>query len=57
MLLNRRIPETVTTTEKVQMLEKSVSEVNKFELLTTNEYLKQMKIVLEIFRDMSKKAN
>ena len=57
MLLNRRIPETVTTTEKVQMLEKSVSEVNKFELLTTNEYLKQMKLVLEIFRDMSKKVN
>jgi hypothetical protein len=56
MLLRRKIPESVTTTEKVQMLAKSISEVSKYELLTTNQYLQQMKIVLELFMDIAKEA-
>ena len=39
--------------EKVQELTRSVSEVYKYELLTTNQYLKQMELVLEIFHEIS----
>jgi len=38
---------------KIQELTRSVSEVYKYELLTTNQYLKQMELVLEIFNDIS----
>jgi hypothetical protein len=38
---------------KIQELTQSVSEVYKYELLTTNQYLKQMELVLEIFNDIS----
>ena len=38
---------------KIQELTQSVSEVYKYELLTTNQYLKQMELVLEIFNDLS----
>ena len=37
---------------KIQELQHSVSEVYKYELLTTNQYLKQMELVLEIFQDL-----
>ena len=56
MLLRKKIPEPVATTEKVQMLAKSISEVSKYELLTTNQYIQQMKIVLEIFNDIAKEV-
>ena len=56
MLLRKKIPEPVAITEKVQMLSKSISEVSKYELLTTNQYLQQMKIVLEIFNDIAKEV-
>ena len=39
--------------DKIQDLTQSVSEVSKYELLTTNQYLKQMELVLEIFHDLS----
>ena len=38
---------------KIQELTRSVSEVYKYELLTTNQYLKQMELVLEIFHELS----
>ena len=38
---------------KIQELTQSVSEVYKYELLTTNQYLKQMELVLEIFNELS----
>ena len=38
---------------KIEELSRSVSEVYKYELLTTNQYLKQMKLVLEIFNELS----
>jgi len=56
MLIRKKIPENVATVDKVQMLAKSISEVSKFELLTTNQYLQQMRIVLEIFNDIAKKG-
>ena len=38
---------------KIQELSRSVSEVYKYELLTTNQYLKQMELVLDIFHELS----
>ena len=38
------------------MLVQSVSEVSKYELLTTNQYLQQMELVLAIFDDISKEV-
>jgi hypothetical protein len=38
---------------KIQELTRSISEVYKYELLTTNQYLKQMELVLEIFNEIS----
>jgi hypothetical protein len=52
MILRKKIPELVSVTEKVQLLEKSISQVAKYELLTTNQYLDQIKIILEIFNDI-----
>lgn len=39
--------------DKIQNLTLSISEVSKYELLTTNQYLKQMELVLDIFNDLS----
>ena len=52
MILRKKIPEPVSITEKVQLLERSIKQVSKYELLTTNQYLDQIKIVLEIFYDI-----
>jgi hypothetical protein len=38
---------------KIDELSRSVSEVYKYELLTTNQYLKQMELVLDIFQELS----
>ena len=54
MRINKKIREAVGIPDKVQMLTKSVSEVSKYELLTTNQYLQQMELVLAIFEDISK---
>jgi ribosome-binding protein aMBF1 (putative translation factor) len=42
---------------KIQELKHSVSEVYKYELLTTNQYLKQMELVLEIFQELYQKIS
>jgi hypothetical protein len=39
--------------EKIDELSKSVNNVYKYELLTTNQYLQQMELVLEIFNELS----
>ena len=56
MLFRKKIPDSVSAPEKVQMLAKSISEVSKYELLTTNQYLQQMKLVLELFNDIIKEV-
>ena len=38
---------------KVELLRKSVEEVQKYELLTTNQYLRQMELLIEILQDIS----
>ena len=40
---------------KLDELTRSVSEVYKYELLTTNQYLKQMELVLDIFHEISER--
>lgn len=42
---------------KIQELKHSVSEVYKYELLTTNQYLNQMELVLEIFQELYQKIS
>jgi len=39
--------------DKIQKLTRSVSEVYRYELLTPNQYLKQMELVLEILHEVS----
>ncbi len=38
--------------EKMEALRKSVEEVQKYELLTTNQYLQQMDIIVSILKDI-----
>ena len=38
---------------KVELLRKSVEEVQKYELLTTNQYLQHMELLLEILQTLS----
>jgi len=39
--------------DKVELLRTSIDEVQKYELLTTNHYLHQMELLLEILEDIS----
>ena len=38
---------------KIQELNNSVTEVQKYELLTTNQYIKQMEILLQILKELT----
>jgi len=40
--------------DKVELLRESVEAVQKYELLTTNQYLQQMDLLLEILQDISR---
>jgi len=40
---------------KVDLLQSSIETVQKYELLTTNQYIQQMELVVEIIRDISEK--
>ena len=42
--------------DKVEQLRARLGEVQKYELLTTNQYLHQMELVLEILDDISVRA-
>ena len=42
--------------EKVEQLRARLGEVQKYELLTTNQFLHQMELVLEILDDISVRA-
>ena len=43
--------------EKMEALHRSVSEVQKYELLTTNQYLKQMDIIVSILHDIQEQMD
>jgi len=51
-LMGRTQPEEEPLSEKMEALHRSVSEVQKYELLTTNQYLKQMDIIASILHDI-----
>lgn len=50
-LRERKAPEQGLS-EKVDALNRSVMEVQKYELLTTNQYLQQMEILVSIIQDI-----
>ena len=43
--------------DKVELLRERVEEVQKYELLTTNQYLHQMDLLLEILQDISQNGS
>ena len=43
--------------DKVELLRESVEAVQKYELLTTNQYLHQMELLLEILQDISQNGS
>jgi hypothetical protein len=57
MWIKEKIPETVETTEKVQMLAKSMSEIPTYALLTTNQYLEQMKMLIAILSELTREVD
>ncbi len=52
----QRKAQKVTLPVKGELLRKSVEEVQKYELLTTNQYLRQKELLLEILQDISRKT-
>ena len=51
-LIGRTQPEEEPLSEKMEALRKSVDEGQKYELLTTNQYLQQMDIIVSILKDI-----
>jgi len=51
-LMGRDQPQEEPLSEKMEALNRSVSEVQKYELLTTNQYLQQMDIIVSILHDI-----
>ena len=51
-LIGRTQPKEVPISDKMEALYRSVDEVQKYELLTTNQYLQQMDIIVDILRDI-----
>ena len=45
-------PKEEPLSDKMEALYKSVAEVQKYELLTTNQYLQQMDLVVSILQDL-----
>ena len=43
--------------DKFEMLKLSIEETEKYELLTTNQYLKHMILVIDILDDLTQKIN
>ena len=50
-------PREIPLKDKVELLRKSVEGVQKYELLTTNQYLQQMELLLEILQNISLKGS
>jgi hypothetical protein len=51
-LIGRTQPEDEPLSEKMEALYKSVAEVQKYELLTTNQYLQQMDLIVSILQEI-----
>lgn len=51
-LIGRTQPKKESVSKKMEALYASVAEVEKYELLTTNQYLQQMDIIVDILKDL-----
>ena len=51
-LIGRAQQEEEPLSDKMNALYKSVAEVQKYELLTTNQYLQQMDLIVSILKDI-----
>ncbi len=51
-LIGRTQPKEEPVSEKMEALYKSIDEVQKYELLTTNQYLQQMDLIVDILKDI-----
>ena len=51
-LIGRTQPVEDPLSDKMDALYKSVAEVQKYELLTTNQYLQQMDLIVSILQDI-----
>ena len=51
-LIGRTQPKEEPVSEKMEALYASVAEVQKYELLTTNQYLQQMDLIVDILKDI-----
>lgn len=49
----RRKARLIPLQDKLEILELSIEETQKYELLTTNQYLRQMELVIDILDDLS----
>ena len=53
MQLESNKPAKIPLKIKIDLLQSSLDKVQKYELLTTNQYIEQMELVVEIIRDIS----
>lgn len=51
-LIGRTQPKEEPVSEKMEALYKSIDEVQKYELLTTNQYLQQMDLIVDILKEI-----
>ena len=52
-----QVQKTISLQVKVELLRKSLEETQKYELLTTNQYLNQMELLVEILQEVSVQAD
>ena len=53
--LRKRNTQLIPLQDKIEILRICMKETQKYELLTTNQYLKQMELVADILEDISQK--
>ena len=51
--LRKRYAPIVTIQLRLELLRKSIEETQKYELLTTNQYLPQLELVIEILNEIA----
>lgn len=51
-MIDKKPWETVETPDKIQLLAQHISELQKYDLITSRQYLQQMKLVISIINDL-----
>lgn len=52
MIIDKKTWKTVETPDKIQLLAQCISELQKYDLITSRQYLQQMKLVISIINDL-----